>query len=105
MIKWSIINGLVLHLLLSGLWVLAFAGGMTAFDSGDGAWLARALEKVLNVFYAPVLLAAHLGLGDANIGPYPSIGTVIWCVIVGGMAYKARQAVKERRAGSVGQEI
>jgi hypothetical protein len=96
-IKWSILTGFVLHLLLSALWIVAFAAGMTAFGSGEGVWLAKALGVVLSVFYAPVLLAARLGLCEANIGPYPSFGTVIWCVIVGAIAYKLRQAIEERR--------
>ena len=97
-IKWSIITGFVLHLLLSALWIAAFAAGMTAFGSGEGVWLAKALGIVMSVFYAPVLLAARLGLCEANIGPYPSFGTVIWCVIVGAIASKVRQATKERRS-------
>jgi hypothetical protein len=96
MIKWSIINGLLIHLFLSGLWILAFAAGMTSFGSGEGDGLAKVLGILMAVFYAPVLLAAHIGLCDANIGPFPSFGTVIWCVIVGGIVYKVRQATKNR---------
>jgi hypothetical protein len=100
MIKWSIINGLFIHLILSGLWIIAFAAGMTSFGSGDGVWLAKALGVVMAIFYAPVLLVAHLGLCDANIGPYPSFGTMIWCVIVGGIAHRIRQAAKKLRSES-----
>ena len=80
--KRTAINALILHSALSGIWVIAFGAGITAFNGGEGVELSKALLSIHSFFYYPLYFGSQLGLPELVRGPFPSIATIVWCLIV-----------------------
>ena len=97
-LKWTAINGLILHCALSGIWVVGFGAGMTAFNGGEGVELSKALLGIHSIFYYPLHIGQQLGLPAGVRGPFPSLGTIAWCFIVGFGLLKLRGLIGQKRS-------
>ncbi len=97
----TIFTAFMFHLVASGMWVLGFGFCLTAFGSGGLVGIGRFLFLIHSVMMSPIILMeyyvfsiTYIGLldkkdsllatvYDGSIGPFPSIASVIWSLIVG----------------------
>ena len=119
MIKWIIINGIALHVIMSAVWVQGFMWCMTAFDGGEYVAIGEATFVLHSSFYFPIVITEYLGLpitpdgllGDETlweafksgpVGPHPCIATMVWCFGVGALIWWGlhRWRAKKRSAKS-----
>ncbi|RBP47478.1 hypothetical protein DES53_101275 [Roseimicrobium gellanilyticum] len=102
--KWTVINGIILHCVTSGLWALGFGGMMTAFNKAEGVSFGKVIFFLHNLFYFPIVLLEYFGLRvtprglmrretffetmiGGTIGPFPSLATLAWCFVMGYLLY------------------
>ena len=115
MFKWTIINGIILQCVTSGLWALGFAGAMTAFNEAEGVGFGKMVFFLHNLFYFPIVLAEYFGLRvtarglmeketfaetmmEGTIGPIPSLATIAWCFVMGLLLWMAIHHFRNQRS-------
>jgi hypothetical protein len=99
-----IIYGLVIQGVASGVWVLGFAAGMSGFGTSPSHSWAEWAHPIMCI-HSTILFPAFVteyyifsnsficgsdfweAYSGVGLGPYPTLSSLIWCVIIGYLFY------------------